>query len=136
MNNKIEKLKISRKDIDLINSDFEENKPFETCGVLIGTVHGNIANVEKAIPITNIKRTSVTFELDPIQLYNAWNDAEKNGKEIVGIYHTHPNNTASPSLWDIKTMENVSSVWLIAGIDGMNAYILDGNMRTIKMTII
>lgn len=132
---KINKLRISHKELDLIHTEFEINKPYESCGVLIGTTHGNIANVEKVIPITNIRRTRVSFELDPIQFYNAWRDAENNGRDIVGIYHTHPNYPAVPSLWDRETMENDSSVWLIAGIDGTMAYILDDNIRSVRLEI-
>lgn len=132
---KINELRISHKELDLINAEFEANKPYESCGVLIGTTHESIADVEKAIPITNIRRTIVSFELDPIQFYNAWRDAENNGKDIVGIYHTHPNYPAVPSLWDRETMENDSSVWLIAGIDGTMAYILDDNIRPVRLEI-
>ena len=132
----IDELIISHKEIDSIHAEFEINKPYETCGVLIGITNGNIANVEKVLPIANIRRTKVSFELDPQQLYNAWNDAEKNGKEIVGIYHTHPNHPAAPSLWDRETMKNILSVWLIAGIDGMMAYIWDDCIKTVKLNII
>jgi len=132
---KIEELRMSHKELNVIKNEFEINSPYESCGVLIGTIYGNTANVEKAIPITNIKRTRVSFELDPMQLYNAWNDADKNGKEIVGIFHTHPNHSAVPSLWDRETMNNTHLVWLIVGIDGMMVYILDDDIRSIKLDI-
>lgn len=132
----IEELIISHKELNVIQDEFDTNKPYESCGVLVGTMHENIANAEKAIPITNIKRTRVSFELDPMQFYDAWNDAGKDGKEIVGIFHTHPNHSAFPSSWDRETMKNYPSVWLIAGIDGMMAYILDGDIRSIKLEII
>ena len=131
----IKELRISLKELDVVHDEFETNKPYESCGVLIGTINGNTANVEKAIPITNIRRTNVSFEFDPIQLYNAWDHADKNGKEIVGIFHTHPSHTAFPSLWDRETMKNSPSVWLIAGIDGMMAYILDDDIRSVKLDI-
>ena len=129
----IEELRISRKDIDLIQTELEANKPYEACGVLIGAIHGTTANVEKALPVTNVKRTHRSFELDPQQFYNAWNDAEKNGKEIVGVYHTHPVSSAVPSLWDRETMENAPSVWLIAGADGMRAYVWENGLKTVKI---
>lgn len=132
----IDELKISKKDVDLISSDFETNKPYESCGVMIGTEYGNAINIDKIIPITNIRRTAVSFELDPIQLYGAWDDAQSNGKEIVGVYHTHPNHRAFPSSWDRQTMENMSLIWLIAGIDGMMAYVLDDDIRKLKLKII
>ena len=131
----IDELIISNKEVDSICTEFEINKPYEACGILIGMINGNTINVEKALPIKNIRRTRVSFELDPQQLYNAWNDAEKNGKDIVGIYHTHPNNSAIPSLWDRETMTITFAVWLIAGIDGMMAYIWDEGIKTVKLMI-
>ncbi len=113
----------------------EANKPYEACGVLIGTINSSTALVEKALPVTNAKRTRRSFELDPKEHYKAWNEAEKNGKEIVGVYHTHPVSSAVPSLWDRETMENTPSVWLIAGADGMRAYVWENGVRAVKILV-
>ncbi len=129
----IKEVRISRHNLALIQAELEANKPYEACGVLIGTVDGSTAFVEKALPVTNVKRTRRSFELDPVQLYKAWDDADKNGKEIVGVYHTHPVSSPVPSLWDRETMENAPSVWLIAGADGMRAYIWDGGIKPVKI---
>jgi len=130
----IHEIKISRKDIELIHAELEANKPYEACGVLIGTIKGSTALVEKALPVTNVKRTRTSFELDPQQFYDAWNDSEKNGKEIVGVFHTHPVSSAVPSLWDRETMQNVPGVWVIAGADGMRAYVWENGVKPVKIT--
>ncbi len=129
----IDELKISRQDRALIQSELEASNPYEACGVLIGTVNGSTALVEKTLPVTNVRRTRRSFELDPRQFYEAWDAAEKEGKEIVGVYHTHPVSSAVPSLWDRETMENDPSVWLIAGADGMRAYVWDDGIRPVKI---
>ncbi len=131
----ITELKISHKDIELIQSELEANKPYEACGVLVGIINGNKALVEKALTVTNVKRTRRSFELDPKEHYNAWSEAEKNGMEIVGVYHTHPVSSAVPSLWDRETMQNDTSVWLIAGADGMRAYVWEDGVNTVKITL-
>jgi proteasome lid subunit RPN8/RPN11 len=130
----ISELKISRRDIELIQAELEVNKPYEACGVLIGTINGSTALVEKALPVTNSKRTRRSFELDPKEHYDAWNEAEKSGKEIVGVYHTHPVSSAVPSLWDRETMENAPSVWLIAGADGTRAYVWENGIKAVRIT--
>ncbi len=122
----IRELVISKNDIDFIRNEFEVNKPYEACGVIIGNINDNIAYTKKVISITNIRRTSASFELDPLGFFDAWNNADKNGDEIVGIYHTHPFYLARPSSWDIETMRNDSYVWVIAGVDNIMGYILDG----------
>jgi proteasome lid subunit RPN8/RPN11 len=130
----IYEIKISKKDMALIQSELKANKPYEACGLLMGTIDGSTALVDKALPVTNSKRTRRSFELDPKEHYNAWNEAEKRGKEIVGVYHTHPVSSAVPSLWDRETMENAPSVWLIAGADGMRAYVWDNGVKAVEIT--
>ncbi len=130
----IEEIKILKKNITIIQTELEANKPYEACGVLIGTMVGSTALVEKALPITNSKRTVRSFELDPKEHYDAWNDAEKNDKDIVGVYHTHPVSSAVPSQWDRETMQSDSSVWLIAGADGMLAYVWENGLKNVKIT--
>lgn len=132
----INELKISCHHKVLIQSEFEINRPYEACGLLIGTIDIDIVNVEKVQPVTNIRRSKVSFELEPIEFYNAWNTSEKEGKNIVGIYHTHPFSSATPSMWDIETMETNSLVWLIAGVDGMKSYIWDNGIKSVKNHIL
>lgn len=130
----IDELKISRRDLELILAELEKNKPYEACGVLIGILDENTVFVEKTLPVTNAKRTTRSFELDPEEHYRAWNDALKNGKEIIGVYHTHPVSSAVPSQWDRETMQNDPSVWLIAGADGMRAYVWVNGLKAVKIT--
>ena len=129
----ISKLEISRRDLDLIQGELEANSPYEACGVLVGMIEGDMAVVEQARPITNANRTTRSFELEPKEFYNAWNNAEKNGREIVGVYHTHPSSSAVPSQWDRETMQNDMGVWLIAGADGMKAYLWDDGVKAVEI---
>ncbi len=126
-------LVIRRKDVQLIQQELNNNKPYEACGVLIGNINDTTVNVERAQPITNVRHSRTSFELDSEEFYKVWNDAEKKGKEIVGIYHTHPVSSAVPSLWDRETMQNVTNVWLIAGVDGMRAYVWNNGVKSVKL---
>ena len=128
----ISKIKISQQHRELIQGELEANSPYEACGVLVGTIGGDTVVVEKAVPITNSNRTTRSFELEPKEFYNAWNDAEKNGREIIGVYHTHPSSSAVPSQWDRETMQNDTSVWLIAGA-GMRAYVWDDWVKAVEI---
>jgi len=130
----IHEIRISRHDIEIILEELEKNKPYEACGVLVGTIVGSTALADKAVPIANAKRTRRSFELDPREHYDAWNSADKEGKEIVGVYHTHPVSSAVPSFWDRETMENDPSVWVIAGADGARAYIWNEQIKPVKIT--
>lgn len=129
----IHELKISRSNIKYIQAELDANRPYEACGVLIGTLEGSTALVEKVLSITNVKRTRKSFELDSKEHYNAWNEAERSHKQIIGIYHTHPISSAVPSLWDRETMRNDKSVWLIAGADGMRAYVWKDGVKAVNI---
>lgn len=128
----INELKISYDNEIYIQTEFEVNRPYEACGLLIGTIDVNIANVEKVQPVTNVRRSTTSFELEPMEFYNIWNTSQKEGKDIVGIYHTHPFSSAIPSTWDRSTMEHNSLVWLIVGIDGMKSYIWDDGIKSVE----
>lgn len=131
----IEELSILQKDLNLIQSELEINKPYEACGVIIGITSDITVDVKRVIPVTNVRRTTVSFELDPKEFYNAWNNADKSGNEIVGIYHTHPSSYATPSSWDRETMRNVPSVWLIAGVNGILGYIYDETIKNVRISV-
>lgn len=134
----IKELTILQEDMNLIQSELEVNKPCEACGVMIGTAENTTVKVKKVTPITNVRRTSASFELDPQEFFNAWNSADKNGDEIVGVYHSHPFSFGTPSSWDRDTMKNVSLVWLIAGTNGIFGYIYDDDdngIRNVKILV-
>jgi proteasome lid subunit RPN8/RPN11 len=131
----IKELTILQEDMNLIQSELEANKPYEACGVMIGTFENTAANVKKVIPVTNVRRTTISFELDPQEFYNAWNRADKSGNEIVGVYHSHPFSPGKPSSWDRDTMKNVSLVWLIAGTDGTFGYVYDDGIKNVNILV-
>ncbi|MBP2031253.1 proteasome lid subunit RPN8/RPN11 [Methanohalophilus levihalophilus] len=128
------KVSISPEDVKLILDELELNRPFEACGVLVGVYEGDIAYVKRTVPIKNSRRTERSFELDPVEFYNAWDTAEKENMDLIGVYHTHPESNARPSDWDQKSMENSPPIWLIAGIDGIFAYeLFDMGIREIAI---
>ena len=131
----IKELIILQKDLDFIQIQLEINKPYEACGILTGTTIDTMVNVKRVIPITNIRSSEVSFELDPLEFYDTWNDADNSGNEIVGIYHSHPFYSARPSSWDIDTMKNVPLIWLIAGLNGIFGYIYDDGIENVKIWI-
>ena len=127
-------LQISKNDITLILDELEANRPFEACGVLVGGEEGDVVNVQRAVPVKNSKRTERSFELDPTEFYNVWSDVEKEGLDIVGVYHTHPSSPAKPSAWDKETMQDAYGIWVIAGIDGVFAYrMVEGMVETVEI---
>lgn len=76
--------------------------PSEACGVLIGERRGDLVEVHELTQSRNLKGADAQdeFELDPLSLLEADEIAEQRGLEVVGIWHTHPDHDARPSLLD------------------------------------
>ena len=99
--------------------------PYEGCGVLVGRfLPGGVRRVERFVPLANQLRekkaarpgvldaardtlgkradTEGQFEfvMDPAAFNRAVLDAEKEGLDLVGVLHTHPDHPARPSATD------------------------------------
>ena len=77
--------------------------PNECCGILIGrdAVDGRV--VERIVPMKNTFDPSEQyhrFTIDPMALARADEEAAKEGKAVVGFYHSHPDHPAQPSEYD------------------------------------
>ena len=115
----IRKIKIKKEMLDEIKKHVLESKPFEVCGLIIGTIRNETAISEKVIRIKNVKSSSVEFLMDPNELYKAYMLAEKLGKEVVGVYHSHPSGN-NPSLHDLTNMELNPYVWVIIDMNTLS----------------
>jgi proteasome lid subunit RPN8/RPN11 len=76
--------------------------PDETCGLLLGVRTGNAAEVRELVQARNLNRERARdrYELDPDDFLAAYAQARRQGIEIVGIWHSHPDHPACPSLTD------------------------------------
>lgn len=100
----INKMKIKRKELEKIISHCLDTFPEECCGLLIGKRVKEEIIVEKIKNIKNIypydKR--VGYVVDPLDYLEAENEAEREGLEVVGVYHSHIGLEASPSIRDLE----------------------------------
>ena len=85
--------------------------PNEACGLLIGRGR----DIDRFVPVTNVAASPDRYTLDPEQHYRAMINAERDGLGILGVFHSHPNSGAQPSVTDIALAEEPSWVWVIAG---------------------
>jgi len=128
-----QEVQLSHQYIQLIKDECKKHSPNEACGVLVGRIEPGRIVVEKVVPIKNSRPSDRSFEFDPQEHYRAWNLADKEGLDIIGVYHTHPHSQARPSTWDQETMENDRSLWIIAGIDGLKGYEWDDGVKQVAI---
>ena len=131
-------LRLRRHHVDLLKQEAEKVHPVEACALLFGKLSQNEAVVEKVELAPNELQSTVRFEMDPENVAAAITEAEEEGLDFIGLFHSHPA-PAAPSPIDLKYMKLWGdALWLIlSSIDGnLAAYQLsDGTVKevTIRM---
>lgn len=86
-----------------IHSHATSTYPEECCGLMTGRIEGESKTVSGLWRMKNAFEPSERYHrytIDPMEYMYAENEIESKGDEIVGIYHSHPNAPAKPSLFD------------------------------------
>jgi proteasome lid subunit RPN8/RPN11 len=77
--------------------------PEECCGFLLGT-DSVPRTIRRALSAKNTNRCSRKnrFNIDPMELVRADEEARRANLELIGIYHSHPDAPAQPSQVDLE----------------------------------
>ena len=77
--------------------------PRESCGLLIGKGDAEGWRIDEAREVRNLntERATDRFILDPEAYQAADRELAGSGREIVGVYHSHPDCPAKPSPTDL-----------------------------------
>ncbi len=112
-----------------------KNSGIAVCGVLLGSRATDDLIVLEAREMTNRLESQDAFEMEPLEMIQTINEAEKRGLEIVGIFHSHINCPPLPSERDLEGMKNWKVPWLIVTPRGeAKAWILD-NMEVKEVRV-
>jgi len=76
--------------LDEIFEEAMRKYPIEACGILAGRKHDGEAVVEKVYHAKNILNSTSAYRIDPDDQIKAFQEAESEGLEIIGFYHSHP----------------------------------------------
>mgnify|MGYP005868997419 CR=1 FL=1 len=107
-------LRLTAQHLNLLRKEAIKAHPIEACGLLFGKLKDKTEGlVTKIVTAPNILHSTVRFEIDPKAFYDALMQAEKDGIEFIGLFHSHPA-PATPSGVDIEFMRLWGDiVWLI-----------------------
>jgi len=110
----------------------KQSLPNESCAFLLGKE----ATVTEILPMRNADQSMVSFSIEPTELLQAYDLAEKKMLQVIGIFHSHPARP-SPSSTDRKFMEINPIIWLIySTINGQfRAYVYDNDVREVAVKI-
>ena len=116
--------------IDAIIAHAQRDFPLEACGILGGTE----GVVSEHYPMTNTDRSNEHFTMEPKEQFAVVKDLRAKGKEMLVIYHSHPESPARPSQEDIRLALTPDVVHLIVSLAGENpdarAFRIDGGVVT------
>jgi proteasome lid subunit RPN8/RPN11 len=73
--------------------------PEEACGLLAGVA--DTGQVTACHPTRNVAGSAVLYRVDPKEHLRADREAEREGVEIIGVFHSHTHTDAYPSATDV-----------------------------------
>lgn len=92
-------MNLTKEQIAELVAQAREHSPYETCG-LIGGKDGRAVHI---YPIKNIAPDRVKrYLMEPQEQFTALSDIDKNGWDVLAIYHSHPATQAYPSQTDVN----------------------------------
>lgn len=102
-------LRVPRAEFHRMLTHLREALPLEACGIMAG----RDGAVTFLYPIDNLLQSPTEYYMDPSQQLQAMLALEKEGWEMLAIYHSHPEGPAYPSQTDITRAFYPESVHLI-----------------------
>ena len=103
---------ISQQNIDAIKAHAETEYPHECGGLLLGHLAAdNAKTVVETLPMENtadVERRHDRVLIEPRALMLADRKARERGLDVIGYYHSHPEDEAVPSQFDL---DHALPVW-------------------------
>jgi proteasome lid subunit RPN8/RPN11 len=127
-----------RRDVYLqMMGDCYDKLPNEGCGLLAGQG----ADATTCYPITNAANSSRIYELDPREHLRADRDAEDNGNQLIGVYHSHTHTLGYPSPTDVAAAPDPAWHYVLVSFadeaPSVRSYrIVDGNITEEPVVVV
>lgn len=131
-------LRLVEEHLALLQKEAKRTFPIEACALLFGRQTGKENVVQRIVVTSNVLQSSTKFEIDSRAFYEAFTEANKQGLDFIGFFHSHPA-SANPSETDKQFMKLWgSAVWLILSLTDrkFSAFqLLKGNISTLTLRI-
>ena len=130
---------MSKTVFDSIRSHGEETYPHECCGVLLGRSTPEGWTVAAAVRAGNTRTDSAhnRYQIAPVELVKIQREAHRQGLDIAGFYHSHPDHPARWSATDFAEAHWIGCSYVITEVVHGNArttnsFLLDGTTEENK----
>jgi proteasome lid subunit RPN8/RPN11 len=96
----------------------EETYPHECCGVLLGKSSAEGWRVETAVRAGNTRTDSAhnRYNIAPVELVKIQREASRQGLDIAGFYHSHPDHPAQWSPTDFAEAHWIGCSYVITEV--------------------
>jgi len=127
----------SKSQLDTLRKHAKEKEPNESCAILFGTNENGRFQTKDVFLTNNIEQSPVNFTISNDELIKAYEQAEQNKLDIIGIFHSHPDSSPYPSPTDQKYMEINPVPWVIFSnvSDEFRGYILESGIIPVSVTV-
>ena len=111
-------LRIARPVYDSIRAHGEQTYPHECCGALLGRSAPEGWQVTAAVRAANTRTDSAhnRYHIDPRELVRIQRDAARQGLDIAGFYHSHPDHPAQWSQTDFAEAHWIGCAYVITEV--------------------
>lgn len=98
-------IEIDAQHLTEIRQHGDRDYPFECCGLMLGRFEDGRKIVIETYPISNARAEEAKrnrFLIRPEELIRGEKYAREKGLDVVGFYHSHPDDVAVPSRYDLE----------------------------------
>lgn len=88
--------------------------PEESCGLLAGDAGGRL---RMAYPLTNALHSPTNYTIEPVEHFRALKHADRQGWELIGVFHSHPHTPAYPSTTDVRLAVEPDWLYVLVGME-------------------
>lgn len=92
--------------------------PEEACGLIAGRTTRHEKRIEKVYLLPNADHSSAHFTITPQDQLDAIRDMRRNGLQLLGNWHSHPQTPSRPSEEDKRLARDPSASYLILSLAG------------------
>lgn len=113
------RLQVPRAVYEAIRAHGEETYPHECCGALLGQFESDTGwRVEAAVRAGNTRTDSAhnRYQIAPVELVKIEREARKQGLDIAGFYHSHPDHPAQWSATDFAEAHWLGCCYMITEV--------------------
>jgi proteasome lid subunit RPN8/RPN11 len=89
-----------------------DDAPAECCGLLVGTP----AHIDESVRTANLAGSPVRFRVDPGEHIALNRSLRGSGRQVIGVYHSHPHSAAEPSPVDVAEAHYPEFMYVIVSL--------------------